>query len=79
MVIATYQQVYLRIFKITSMKNSFIIIFFCLAIFFSCRKSSDSIDSVKSIDSVNVYVAGEEEKNGNFLVANTGRIATLSP
>ena len=54
------------------MKNSFIIIVFCFAIFFSCNKSSDSIDSV------NVYVAGNENgvakywKNGNAVSLTDG-------
>ena len=61
---------FLHIFKIISMKNSFIIIVMCLAIFFSCNKSSISIDSV------DVYVAGNDLIGNN--VANTGKMVMLS-
>jgi hypothetical protein len=68
--------VFAHLFKIKSMKNSFIIIVFCLVIFLSCSKSSDSVDSV------NVYVAGYEYtaftivakywKNGNAISLTDG-------
>ena len=64
------------------MKNSFIIIVFFPAIFFSCNKSSDSIDSV------NVYVAGLEYtastivakywKNGNAISLTDGSKPALA-
>ena len=81
-VIATYQQMYYASFKIKSMKNSFIIIVFCLVIFLSCSKSSDSVDSV------NVYVAGYEYtaftivakywKNGNAISLTDGSNVALA-
>src|SRR6476620_12810139 len=54
-----YGQRLLHIFKIIRMKNSFIIIVFCLLTFFSFKKRSESMESV------DVYVAGVDTK-GNF-------------